>query len=101
MRRSFRTRVNFSGWIPRVGTLGWYAMPRQGMGSEMWFGGRGIGNVVIDWLQWNCADTLGRDALMGHGRGIENVVADLPQRGHTNPMCRDAPVGAWDVAKGR
>ena len=34
MRRSFRTRVSFSGWIPRVGTLGWYAMPRQGMGFE-------------------------------------------------------------------
>ena len=29
MRRSFRTRVCFSGGIPRVGTLGWYAMPRQ------------------------------------------------------------------------
>ena len=28
MRRSFRTRVSFSGRIPRVCTLGWYAMPR-------------------------------------------------------------------------
>ena len=33
MRRSFRTRSCFFGWIPRVGTLGWYAMPLQGMGS--------------------------------------------------------------------
>jgi hypothetical protein len=32
MRRSFRTRVCFARWIPRVGTLGWYAMPYQGMG---------------------------------------------------------------------
>ena len=32
MRRSFRTRVSFSGWIPRVGTLGWNAMARQGTG---------------------------------------------------------------------
>ena len=31
MRRSFRTHVSFSGWIPRVGTLSWYAMARQGM----------------------------------------------------------------------
>ena len=37
MRRSFRTRICFSGWIPRVGTLGWYAMPFQGMGSVPWF----------------------------------------------------------------
>ena len=35
MRRSFRTQVYFAGGIPRVCTLGWYAMPRQGMGSEM------------------------------------------------------------------
>ncbi len=34
MRRSFRTRVSFSGRIPRVCTLGWYAMPRWGMGFE-------------------------------------------------------------------
>ena len=34
MRRSFRTQVCFAGSIPRVGTLGWYAMPRQGMGFE-------------------------------------------------------------------
>ena len=27
---------NVAGWVPRVGTLGWYAMPRQGMGSEPW-----------------------------------------------------------------
>ena len=39
MRRSFRTLVSFAGGIPRVGTLGWYAMPRQGIGSEMRFGG--------------------------------------------------------------
>ena len=25
---------NVAGWVPRVGTLGWYAMPRQGMGLE-------------------------------------------------------------------
>ena len=37
MRRSFRTRVFFSGWVPRVCTLGWYAMPRQGMGFETRF----------------------------------------------------------------
>ena len=33
MRRSFRTLVSFSGLIPRVCTLGWYAMPLQGMKS--------------------------------------------------------------------
>jgi hypothetical protein len=27
----------FSGLIPRVGTLGWYAMPRQGIRSETSF----------------------------------------------------------------
>ena len=43
MRRSFRTRVSFSGWIPRVCTLGWYAMPIQGMGFETGLG-HGIGN---------------------------------------------------------
>jgi hypothetical protein len=32
MRRSFRTRVSFSGSIPRVCTLGWYEIPLQGMG---------------------------------------------------------------------
>ena len=37
MRRSFRTRVSFSGSIPRVCTLGWYAMPRRA---------HGIGNVA-------------------------------------------------------
>ena len=46
MRRSFRTRVSFSGWIPRVGTLGWYAMPLQGMVTDTRFG-HGIGNVLI------------------------------------------------------
>ena len=35
----------FFGWVPRVGTLGWYAMPRQGMGLDTWLG-IGIGNVV-------------------------------------------------------
>ena len=34
MRRSFRTRGFFVEEIPRVCTLGWYAMPRQGMGSR-------------------------------------------------------------------
>ena len=43
MRRSFRTRGCFSGWVPRVGTLGWYAMPIQGMGFETGLG-HGIGN---------------------------------------------------------
>ena len=43
MRRSFRTRSCFAGWVPRVGTLGWYAMPRQGMGFETGLG-HGIGN---------------------------------------------------------
>ena len=66
MRRSFRTRVSFSGWIPRVCTLGWYAMPRWGMGSGTWLG---------DWLQRSRSDTSGRDAPLGHGRG--NVVAEL------------------------
>ena len=46
MRRSFRTRVSLSGWIPRVCTLGWYAMPLQGMGSGTWFGGPEIGSVI-------------------------------------------------------
>ena len=43
MRRSFRTRGYFFGLIPRVCTLGWYAMPRQGMGFETGLG-HGIGN---------------------------------------------------------
>ena len=45
MRRSFRTRGCFSGWIPRVGTLGWYAMPLQGMDRER---GRrsGVGDAI-------------------------------------------------------
>ena len=43
MRRSFRTRGFFAGEIPRVCTLGWYAMPRQGMGFETGLG-HGIGN---------------------------------------------------------
>ena len=34
MRRSFRMRGCFSGWIPKVCTLGWYAMPLQGMDRE-------------------------------------------------------------------
>ena len=45
MRRSFRTRGCFSGWIPRVGTLGWYAMPLQGMDREH-SGQSGNGNTV-------------------------------------------------------
>jgi hypothetical protein len=65
MRRSFRTRVSLSGWIPRVCTLGWYAMPFQGMGSGTWCDAplvaldrergamprwwHGIGNVVLAW----------------------------------------------------
>ena len=48
MRRSFRTQVSFSGWIPKVYTLGWYAMPQQGMESETWLRhGIGIGNVIV------------------------------------------------------
>jgi hypothetical protein len=45
MRRSFRTRGCFSGWIPRVCTLGWYAMPLQGMDRER---GRrsGVGDAI-------------------------------------------------------
>jgi hypothetical protein len=31
MRRAFKTWVCFCGWIPKFGTLGWYAMPRQGI----------------------------------------------------------------------
>ena len=46
MRRSFRTRGCLSGWIPRVCTLGWYAMPLQGMGSETGLG-HGVGNWLI------------------------------------------------------
>ena len=61
MRRSFRTRVCFAGWIPRVGTLGWYAMPIQGMGWGTWLG-HGIGKVVVGWPQRSRADTLERDA---------------------------------------
>ncbi len=34
MRRSFRTRVSSSGSIPRVCTLGWYAIPLQGIRFE-------------------------------------------------------------------
>ena len=45
MRRSFRTRGCFSGWIPRVGTLGWYAMPLQGMDREN-SGQSGNGNTI-------------------------------------------------------
>ncbi len=95
MRRSFRTRVSFSGWIPRVGTLGWYAMPHQGMGfptrlrqvpEKRWargggavtgnrVAGGGIVNAVVDWLPWSFAETLERDApRWGHGRGIGNVI---------------------------
>ena len=37
----------FSGRIPRVCTLGWYAMPRWGMGSKTWW---------RDWLQRSRAD---------------------------------------------
>ncbi len=50
MRRSFRTRVCFSGWSPRVGTLGWYAMPRWGMGSETWWS---IGSNGAAPTRWN------------------------------------------------
>ena len=46
MRRSFRTRVSFSGWIPRVGTLGWYAMPPSGHEIGHVVGGSGNGNTV-------------------------------------------------------
>ena len=54
MRRSFRTRGFCAGEIPRVCTLGWYAMPPQGMGSDTWLAGpvsgtrwgSGIGHVV-------------------------------------------------------
>ena len=45
MRRSFRMRGCFSGWIPKVGTLGWYAMPLQGMDRER-SGKSGNGNTV-------------------------------------------------------
>ena len=45
MRRSFRTLVCFFGRVPRVGTLGWYVMPIQGIESETWLG-YAIGNVV-------------------------------------------------------
>ena len=34
---------NVAGWIHRVCTLGWYAMPLQGMGFETG-SGHGIGN---------------------------------------------------------
>jgi hypothetical protein len=60
MRRSFRTRVSFAWWIPRVGTLSWYAMPRWGMGTKTWW---------RDWLQRSRADTSERDARLGMDAG--------------------------------
>ena len=82
MRRSFRTRVSFSGWIPRVCTLGWYAMPRWGMGSGTWW---------RDWLQRSRSDTSGRDAPLGMGSGT--WLGDWLQRSRSDTSGRDARWG--------
>jgi hypothetical protein len=55
--RGFFCRAGFPGFC----TLGWYAMPIQGMGWGTWLG-HGIGKVVVDWPQRSRADTLERDA---------------------------------------
>jgi hypothetical protein len=73
MRRSFRTRVSFSGRIPRVCTLGWYAMPRWGMGSKR---GGGIGSNGAAPTRWNAMPRWGMDA------GSEMPLFKLPQRGN-------------------
>jgi hypothetical protein len=94
-------RFLFSGWIPRVGTLGWYAMPRWGMGSK---------TSWRNWLQRSRTDTLERDARWGmnagskchcsicpngatHARqGISLGTANCPNGAtHTLPRAREGP----------
>jgi hypothetical protein len=45
MRRSFRTHIAFSGGNSQGYTLGWYAIPLQGIGDSL--SGHGIGNAVF------------------------------------------------------
>ena len=74
MRRSFRTRVSFSGWIPRVCTLGWYAMPLQGKGMGFETGlGHGIGNGST--LRQNGIESDKKS--FGETFGAATVVSDL------------------------
>ena len=78
MRRSFRTRGCFFGGIPKVGTLGWYAMPQHG-----------IENVVVDWLQRSRADTSERDARWGLDAGSKCHCSICPNGAtHTSPGCK-------------
>ena len=100
MRRSFRTRGFFAGGIPRVCTLGWYAMPPQGMGSDTWLAGpvsgtrwgsgighvvgaHGIGNALDDPL----TDTRLAGPVSGTrwAHGIETVIVQYALNGHRIP----------------
>jgi hypothetical protein len=88
--------------VPRVGTLGWFALPRWGKGTMTFpiprpcpppgecraIGlvcvaplGHGDGNAVLDKLQRNCADMLERLAWFWRGRRIENAIVLLPPTG--------------------
>ena len=71
MRRSFRTRVCFSGWSLRVVTLGWYAMPLEGMGLEPRcssgsHGASGVWPFDLEMAPRSCANAMGHDALGCH-----------------------------------
>jgi hypothetical protein len=73
MRRSFRTRVCFSG----VDSQGWH----PGLVCEA-PSGHGIGTVVFEWLQRSRVDTSGRDAYWGMDAGSKYHRAICPRRGN-------------------
>jgi hypothetical protein len=73
----------FGRWIPRVCTLGWYAMPIQGMGFETGLG-HGIGN----------GSTLRKNGIepdkktFGEAFGAATGVSDPNDRRHRARACK-------------
>jgi hypothetical protein len=70
----------FPGWIPRVGTLGWYARPLQGMGLEPWCSSGSNGAALTH-----------RDAMpIGAWTRDRNTIVQFALVGatHTSPGCQ-------------
>jgi hypothetical protein len=84
MRRSFRTRVCFSGYSQGC-TLGWYAMPRWGKESETWstVWNRKYGHMVGAPSSGNAVD--GPVTETRWARGIETIIVQYAPTGQRIP----------------
>jgi hypothetical protein len=81
MRRPFRTRVCFYGCFPRVCTLGWYAMPPQGMRFEIRLGHETRNAVGPRYRKRDDGPTPGTR----QAHGIGNAIVHFALNGHRIP----------------